>query len=155
MRKPKHPIPARCSRGFSLIEVLIALVVLAFGLLGLALMQTMNLRFTQSANYRTIATNLSYDILDMVRANHRLRAIYSDAGYVSAGSPTRCAIAGSFDPAENLARWRCQVALALPGGQSQVRVAGDVATVKIKWTDARWETNAADQATELSVTTTL
>ena len=39
--------------GFSLLEVLIALVVLGFGLLGYALLQTMNLRFTQSANQRT------------------------------------------------------------------------------------------------------
>ena len=40
--------PRRAGRqsGFSMIEVLIALLVLAFGLLGLAFMQTLNLRYT-------------------------------------------------------------------------------------------------------------
>lgn len=51
---------ARQSGGFTLLEVLIAIIVLAFGLLGFALLQTMNVRFVQSANYRTQATNLAY-----------------------------------------------------------------------------------------------
>ena len=63
--------------GFSLIEVLIALVILALGLLGFALLQTLNLRYTQSANYRTQATNLAYDLLDQMRSNHYAAAWYA------------------------------------------------------------------------------
>ena len=59
----------RAQGGFSLIEIMIAILVLAIGLLGFAMLQTMNLRFTQSANYRTQATNLAYDLLDQMRAN--------------------------------------------------------------------------------------
>ena len=79
------------SRGFSLIEVLIALLVLAFGLLGFALLQTMNVRFVQSANYRTQATNLSYELLDQIRIN-RIAAASSRA-HLNALSTS-----GSFKP---------------------------------------------------------
>lgn len=145
------------SRGFSMIEVLIALLVLALGLLGLALMQTMNLRFTQSANYRTVATNLSYEILDMVRVNQRLRNFYNDLTFDSfpAGELSGCDVADSYDPVENMARWRCQVRAALPGGEAAVVVNDDTATVTIRWTDARWEAVAVDQKTTLVVVTTL
>ncbi|REN06343.1 type IV pilus modification protein PilV, partial [Mycobacterium tuberculosis] len=59
--------------GFTMIEVLIAIVVMSIGLLGFALLQTMNVRFVQSANFRTQATNLSYELLDQIRIN-RLNA---------------------------------------------------------------------------------
>lgn len=154
-RATHRPVPRNRQRGVSLLEVLIAVVVLAFGLLGLALLQTMNLRFTQSANHRTVATNLSYEVLDLVRANRLLKRTYAEAGYVSGGAPNACAIAASFDPGPNIARWHCQVSQQLPGGESQISVNGDVATVRIRWTDARWEANAADQRAVFELVTTL
>ena len=75
MHRGGRPRPAQ--RGFSMIEVLIALVVLAFGLLGLALLQTTNLRFTKSADQRTQAVNLATEMLDMIRANHSEAAAYA------------------------------------------------------------------------------
>lgn len=155
MSRNNGPIRRGRSKGFSLLEVLITIVIMAFGLLGLALLQTMNLRFTQSANHRTIATNLTYEVLDLVRANQSLKRTYNETALVSGGTPTACNIAPSFDPAPNLARWHCQVSLALPGGQSRVQVVGNVATVTIRWTDARWEANAADQTTQFVLVTTL
>jgi len=155
MSRTRHPNAPRRNRGFSLLEVLITIVVLAFGLLGLALLQTMNLRFTQSAHHRTVATNLSYEVLDLVRANQTLKRTYNQSAWVSGGDPAACNIAPSFDPAPNLARWNCQVALALPGGESQVTVLGDVATVRIRWNDSRWEAAAADQITEFVLVATL
>jgi type IV pilus assembly protein PilV len=88
--------------GFTLIEVLVAIVVLAFGLLGFALLQTMSVRFTQSANYRTQATNLAYDLIDQMRANRFQAAWYSTASF-SAGS---VAVPGSQGLGRNRQRGR-------------------------------------------------
>lgn len=77
---------SRRPSGFSMIEVLVALVILAIGLLGFALLQTMNLRFTQSANYRTQATNLAYDLLDQMRANRFQAVWYGGASGASFGA---------------------------------------------------------------------
>jgi type IV pilus assembly protein PilV len=149
------PRSRRRQRGISLLEVLITVIILAIGLLGLALLQTMNLRYTQSANHRTVATNLSYEVLDLVRINQLLRRTYAETAYVSAGTPTSCNLGATFDPTANLTRWHCQVSSALPGGESRISVAGNVATVRIRWTDARWEAVAADQQAEFVLVATL
>jgi type IV pilus assembly protein PilV len=56
-------------RGFSLIEVLIALLVLSVGLLGLAMLQIQGFRFNTNSYQRTQATMLANDIIDRIRAN--------------------------------------------------------------------------------------
>ena len=55
-----HPVPqrfsARLSKGFSLLEVMVALLVLSIGLLGLAGLQTFSLKFNHQSYERTQAT---------------------------------------------------------------------------------------------------
>lgn len=55
--------------GFTLIEVLVAALVLAIGLLGLAGLQTRGLRHNHSAYLRTTATAMAYDLSDRMRTN--------------------------------------------------------------------------------------
>ena len=52
-----------------MLEVLIAIVILAFGLLGIASMQMLALRNSQTALERSQATVQTYAILDAMRAN--------------------------------------------------------------------------------------
>ncbi|MGB5832394.1 MAG: type IV pilus modification protein PilV [Thiohalocapsa sp.] len=56
-------------QGFTLIEVLIAAVVLSIGLLGLAALQAKGLRSNHSSNLRSQATLMAYDMADRMRAN--------------------------------------------------------------------------------------
>lgn len=56
-------------RGASLIEVVIAVLILAIGMLGIGAMQTVALRNSQSALERSQAVMLSYSALDLLRAN--------------------------------------------------------------------------------------
>jgi type IV pilus assembly protein PilV len=62
-------VGSRRQRGLSLIEVLIAMLILAIGLLGIAAMQAITLRNSLSAFDRTQAVVLSYAMLDRMRAN--------------------------------------------------------------------------------------
>ena len=57
------------SDGFAMIEVLIAIVVLAIGLLAGSRMQILGLNYTQAATSRSFATMAATDILDRMRLN--------------------------------------------------------------------------------------
>jgi len=68
------------SRGFTLIEVLISMVILAIGLLGLAAMQVISLRDNQDVYYYQQATLLAYEMQDRVRANNTVNWLSVIAG---------------------------------------------------------------------------
>ena len=70
--------------GFTLIEVLIAMLVLAIGLLGLAALQVNSLRNNQSAYNRTQATLLAYEMADRMRTN---KTAIASGSYVSTSPP--------------------------------------------------------------------
>jgi type IV pilus assembly protein PilV len=55
--------------GFSLVEILVALVILSVGLLGLAGLQTSSLRAGDDAYLRSEASILAYNLIDRMRAN--------------------------------------------------------------------------------------
>ena len=128
--------------GFSLIEVMVAVLVLGLGLLGFALLQTMSVRFTQSANQRTQATNLAYDMLDQMRVN-RLAAGQYVGNYAAATSGAGCVPGGNVSAAAFESVWECRMGKALGAdAAATVAFANGVATVAITWGDERW--NDAD-----------
>ncbi|VXB45232.1 Type IV pilus modification protein PilV [Luteimonas sp. 9C] len=139
-------------RGFSMIEVLIAIVVLAIGLLGFALLQTTNLRYTQSANNRTMATNLAYSLLDQMRSNRLSAAQYTSAGFATAACT---APAGNDAVSQGIANWRCQVLNALgPSAQATVTYdASGEATVTLSWGER--SAIASEDTTEFTARTQL
>lgn len=55
--------------GFSMLEMLIALLVLSVGLLGVATLQIRGQQFTQVGYLRTQAAFLAYDIMERMRIN--------------------------------------------------------------------------------------
>lgn len=57
------------SQGVTLIEILVAILIISFGLLGTAGLQAIGLRAAIGANQRTTATLMAYDIADRMRAN--------------------------------------------------------------------------------------
>jgi len=63
---PRNAAPAG---GFTLIEVLVALLVLSIGLLGLAFLQGQGVKFNTDAYNRSQASLLAYDLMDRMRAN--------------------------------------------------------------------------------------
>lgn len=67
----------RRQRGIGLIEVLISVLVMAIGMLGLAALQSLAMRNSQSSLDRTQAVYQIYSILDAMRANSGALAAYS------------------------------------------------------------------------------
>ncbi len=73
----------RKNRGFSLIEVLVTIVILAVGLLGLALLQTTSLSNQLEAYHRAQAMLLLEDMANRIRVN----SVAAKAGAYPDGSP--------------------------------------------------------------------
>lgn len=59
---------SKCCRGASLIEVMIAVVIIGFGLLGIGGMQAKSIANNQSAYYRSISADLASDLAERIRA---------------------------------------------------------------------------------------
>ena len=66
----EHVIRYRWQQGLSMVEVLVAVVILAIGLLGIASTQLVALEQTNMAQKRTTATSLVQELADRVRANN-------------------------------------------------------------------------------------
>lgn len=121
----------RRSSGFSLIEVLVALLVLAIGLLGLAALQAQGLRFNHDAYVRTQATHLAYDIIDRMRANPTSAAAYTAADPAAGCNPTTATVT------MDLSCWYETLGLALPGGDGLISANGtaNFFDVTVRWID--------------------
>jgi type IV pilus assembly protein PilV len=131
-----HSRSPRRAAGMTLIEVLVAVLVLSIGLLGLAGLQTLSLRSNHSAYLRSQATVLAYDIVDRMRAN---RSNALDGAYnIGFTDPAP----GNTDiPDRDLTTWKTAVAAVLPGGQGSVAIdaANATVTVIVRWRDSRDE----------------
>lgn len=163
----------RTISGFSMIEILVAVLVLSIGLLGTAALMATSLRNAQSANFRTQATNLAYEIIDAMRAN------MANVGYYGTGTysvpATACVAAaepantyGTFankTHAADMARWARDLCYTLPNGRGRVTLVPTStpistggsfrtyqATVDICWTDDRSQTASTTCATADSET---
>ncbi len=118
--------------GFTLIEILVTVIVLAIGLLGLAGLQATSLSFNSTAYQRSQATNLAYDITDRMRAN----IVAARAGGYNIAA-TALAPAGAALAAVDLRQWRQALMNALPSGTGSITQNGNVFTVTIQWDDSR------------------
>lgn len=71
------------ARGFTLVEILIAIVVFSIGLLGIAGLQVSGMRFTKGAEIRAVASMQAATMADRMRAN---RAAVQDGNYNTQGT---------------------------------------------------------------------
>lgn len=148
--------------GFTLLEVLIALIILAIGLLGLAGLQATGLNMNHSAYNRSQATQLAYDIADRMRSNlaaiNTNASIYvitdsrdaSSADYSSCMSSPGC---NASDMAgRDLYEWNLGITNSLPDGIGSISASGAVYTISINWDDNRdGDVNTDDPNFQLSV----
>ncbi|RSZ60294.1 type IV pilus modification protein PilV [Massilia atriviolacea] len=126
----------RRQQGFSMLEVLVAMLVIGIGMLGIAGLIITNLKNNQSAYARGQATILANDIVDRMRAN-RTVAQADKTKYeilVTADSPTAKGTVHEADVSE----WRKALSDSLKDGKGGISFAnnGNV-VVTIQWDDSR------------------
>jgi type IV pilus assembly protein PilV len=152
-RQPYNPCRFNRSRGFSLMEILVTVIVMSIGLLGLAGLQLSSLKYNHSAYQRSQAAFMANDIIDRMRANRAIaRAGNYDIaiGAVAPAAPGNCngSVADTCTPADmatyDVSDWKQRLATIFPGGDGSIgRVAGAgdqiLATVIIQWDDSRGE----------------
>ena len=108
-------------RGLSLIEVLVALVILAIGLLGVAKLYVVTIQGNASATSRLYAVNLGSDLADRIRANRTGGSAYagSAANNNCSGGALRANLCSPTQmAAHDLYLWRAQIAALMPPGTS-------------------------------------
>lgn len=121
-------------------EVLIALLVLAIGLLGLAALQTIGIKLNQESYLRSQAVLIAYDIIDRIRANPvaKTAGSYNSIATTDTFTAPACTGAGANcttgDIATyDLASWKARIASTLPMGTGSISTNGNRRTVTIGW----------------------
>lgn len=134
-------------RGVGLIEVLVAVLVLAIGLLGVAAMQATALRNSQSSLERSQGVMHVYTILDAMRANPDV----ARAGGYNMGMT--CTAPASSSLITNDQRQWISVLQQNLGASAcgQVNCVGALCTITVRWDDSRG--SAGSVAQTLSTTT--
>jgi len=106
------------TRGISLIEVLVAMTIFSFGILGMLGMHARALASFSDSKYRTDAALLTDSLLNDIWVNRANLASYAYSG--GAGATT-------------LQPWLSQVRATLPSGDATITVAGSTVQVTVTW----------------------
>lgn len=159
--------------GFTMLEVLISMVIVAFGLLGVAGLQAFALKHNQSATFRSTATTLASDIIDRIKANvgGSIDNLYNASTTSSGTADGTCLSTGCTTTAlaaNDLFEWQQRIVLGLPGGVGLVCLdstphdGNDAAdhqcdnvgesnyAVKIWWTDDRTQSGQLNRPQRFS-----
>lgn len=120
---------SRCMRldqGFTLLEVLIALLIFSLGLLGMAGLMVLSVRTNQSAYLRTQASFLAQSMIDRIRANLGQIDTYATSYPITGSDP--CASGAVCSPADiathDAVLWSTQLSDSLPNASAEIQCDG-------------------------------
>lgn len=128
-------------RGMSLIEVLVAVLVLAVGMLGVAAMQALALRGGQGSLESSQAVMAANSIIEAMRANRANAAGYVYNGIAACGTVPA---AGTSLAGNDLNNWVTRLKDTIGTGAAtdtttcgSISAAGGIYTVTVQWDDSR------------------
>lgn len=114
--------------GFTMIEIMVALLIFSIGLIGIAGLLASVIKHNQSSIYHSVAVTLATDISERIRANPSAKVEYItklQGGTKDTTGSTACiGSAADCSPTEmadfDAANWQKQVGALLPGGRGVV-----------------------------------
>ena len=151
-------------KGFSLIEALVAFLILSVGMLGIASLQTMSLKSGHSAAMRTVAVMKVEEILESMRSNPGAITDFA-AGTGDPGVDFGCSQGGSAATEctttqmaqDEIFRWKNSLIEALPDNTATTAsvvvtppVAGstlNLVVVSVNWSERDLDTGGAANMT--------
>ncbi len=136
-------------RGFSMIEVLVTLLIIALALLGTAGLQAYSMRLNQGGQFRSQAVFLAADLAERMEAN-RPGAVAGAYANPQASTLTACLDAVCTQTALadfDVLQWQTAVAATLPQGTTNIvqTATGNpsIYRITISWVDRRADTTRA------------
>ncbi|MBT8089090.1 MAG: type IV pilus modification protein PilV [Gammaproteobacteria bacterium] len=139
-RRNTRPGTTHNQGGFSLIEVLIALVIMSVGMLGIAGLYVEGMNAGRTSIFRHHAVTLAGDVADRIRANPR-----AGNAYAGVRGNNNCVLGNvNCDPeqmaANDIDLWKTQADDMLPNGDVTVTYNDDVVpptyTIAVSWEEA-------------------
>lgn len=122
-------------RGVTLVESMIALLIISIGLLGIAVLQITSMKQTSSALNHSQAVWIAYDMADRIRANISEFSVYAgidtDTGYSQDCTGGCNTVQLVTSDAED---WTALVQ-NLPGGKGQVSGNASELLIAVMWDD--------------------
>lgn len=127
--------------GSSLVEVMVALFVLAIGLLGILAMQSKSMQFNQSAHVYSQAVYLANDIAERIRMNPGQASAYAGDYDGAPQTPSTACTAGGCDGAAlatwDKAEWNNLIHKTLPAGKAEISLDGEAVKIEVSFDDSR------------------
>lgn len=114
MRRPQRSVRWQQQYGFTLIEILVALLVFAFGVLGLVGLQASAISFSTDAQQRADATFMADQLLGRMLISDPSTA----ATFAHRPSGQACASTGANSTNAVVTEWLSEVARVLPNAAS-------------------------------------
>lgn len=132
---PRHMSKARKAAGFTMIEVLVALLVFSLGILGLVAIQATAARMASDARDRAVATFLADQLLARMLISDRATA--ASFAHQPSGT-TACNPSGAASTNPVVTAWLAEVAEQLPNAVSAeqqivLNAASGSVTVRLCW----------------------
>ena len=162
----------RANAGFTLIEVMVAALVLAIGILGLATSMLTGLKSDKSAYYRSQAAAIATDMAERMRLNRSIiddYAGFSTESDIVAANSCLTATSGCSETQirnQDFRDWQSNFVNVndlttfspkLPNGVGTIAEVGGRYVITVSWAEDDWDGNdlSARVNTEKSVTLTL
>lgn len=126
----RRPLP-RQQIGMTLIEVLVAVLILAVGLSGAAVLQLNALKYTDSSRMVSQASFIAYDMLDRIRANPGADYSWARAERAVSSTATSVRDLDLHDFETNI------LGFAGESAKGSVTISANEVTVSISWDNSR------------------